>query len=187
MRSPGREKDSSWNALMVSRLSLLVAVGIALYAVESYMPRPLPWVRLGLSNVVALVALVAFGFGQALAVSVLRALLGALISGSLFTPSSVFSLCGGVVSVSLMGIVHLQWGRLFSPIGISIFGALGHNLTQLGLAYLVFVRKFELLLMVPFGIFLSVIMGTVVGVTGLLLLQGLERIGIGREERLASG
>jgi heptaprenyl diphosphate synthase len=187
MRSPGRETRSSWSTYAISRLSLLVAVGIALYVVEGYLPRPVPWIRLGLSNVVTLVALVGFGFGEAFAVGFLRVLLGALISGSLFSPAFLFSLVGAGASVSLMGLTHLRWKRVFSPIGISIFGALGHNITQLTLAYLLFVRKFELLLMAPFVIFLSVIMGSVVGVAGVLLLDGMERAGLRHREHLASG
>jgi heptaprenyl diphosphate synthase len=183
MRSPGKEPALFGSSRTISRLSLLAAVGIALYVVEGYLPRPVPWTRLGFSNVVVLVALVAFGFREALAVGLLRIVLGSMLSGSLFSPAFLFSLSGGLVSISLMGVIHSQWKHLFGPVGISVFGALGHNVAQFALAYLLYVRKFELLLMTPFVILVSIVMGSAVGAAGCLLLEGMGRIGIGFGEQ----
>lgn len=112
----------------LTRVSMLIAVAIALGWVERLIPMEhiVPGVKLGLANVVVLVALDRFGTKEAVSVMLLRVVL----SGFLFsTPSAlIYSLSGGVLSLLIM-IAALRWRRL-SLIGVSVLGAVFHNIGQ---------------------------------------------------------
>jgi len=51
----------------LTRLGLLTAMALVLFLVEAALPRPLPWMKLGLGNAAVLAALLLFGAGPALA------------------------------------------------------------------------------------------------------------------------
>lgn len=119
-------KESSVQKM--ARVSMLIAAAIALGWIERMIPleNVLPGVKLGLANVVVLVALDRFGTKEAVLVMLLRVLL----SGFLFsTPSALlYSLSGGILSLVVM-IPALHWKRL-SLIGVSVLGATCHNIGQ---------------------------------------------------------
>ncbi|HHW54788.1 MAG: Gx transporter family protein [bacterium] len=116
------------------QLSLLVAVGIALHVFEAMLPvnvLPVPGAKLGLANIVTLLTLVLLGYREALGVVLLRSLLASLIAGTFLTTTFYLSFAGALGSGLIMGLLyHLSRGRL-SLVGISISGAVVHNVSQL--------------------------------------------------------
>ncbi|MFQ5905666.1 MAG: Gx transporter family protein [bacterium] len=169
----------------IARLSLLIALALALYTLESLLPRPLPWLRLGLSNALVLAALLIYGLRLALVVSVSRTLLGSLLIGSFLGPGFVLSISAGVVSCVAMGTASFLGRKALGTTGISVFGALAHNFTQLGLAYLLFIRRLEIFMLTPLFLLLSVGTGIVTGVAAHFLCQragsALCHCGLGKE------
>lgn len=119
-------------------LSLLVAMGTALHVVEGMLaiPLPVPGVKLGLANVVTLLALNLYGVRDALGVALLRVVLGSLIGGFFLSPGFLLSATGAVGSTFVMALL-IRRTRCFSMIGISMAGAVAHNLGQLLAASLV--------------------------------------------------
>ena len=67
---------SARSPALVARLGLLAAAASILFILESLAPRPLPWMRLGLGNLPVLIALLAYGPGPALSVSMVKLFLG---------------------------------------------------------------------------------------------------------------
>lgn len=112
-------------------LALLVAVAVAVNAVENSLPTPFPWVRLGLANAVGLLVLVRYGFREAVTVTLARVALSSLVSGGLLGPAFVLSLGGSLAAVAVTGL--LAPTRLFSPLGLSLAGSFTHTLTQFAL------------------------------------------------------
>lgn len=166
------------NTRKTVRLALLVAAGLTLFVFESSIPKPLPWLRLGLANVATLLALYLFGVKEALIVASLRALLGSVIVGGLFSPSFLFSFLGGLFSAGLMAFVYTYLDEIFSVIGVSIWGALAHNVTQLALAMAIFVHRWEMLYLMPLFLVSTVVTGFLTGfVVFLLLLKFSQRDG----------
>jgi heptaprenyl diphosphate synthase len=145
------------------RLSLLVSVGLILYVLEAHIPQPLPWARIGLANVVTLMALILWGFWEALVVVLLRTFLGSLVVGTLLSPVFLFALGGGLASLICMGLAHRYLQPLLSVVGISVLGALAHNLTQLTLAYSLYVHRGQIFFLLPFLLLASVLTGFFVG------------------------
>jgi len=119
-------------------LGLLIAIAGILHIVESWLPLPLPLpgAKLGLANVISLVALVCFGWRQALCVAIGRVLLGSAFSGVLLGPTFVMSLSGAVGSLLVMGYAWHYWRPYLSIIGISVLGSFVHNTIQLSIASL---------------------------------------------------
>jgi len=113
-------------------LALLVAMGTALHVVEGMLsiPMPIPGVKLGLANIVTLLAIYLYGFRDGMTVALLRVLLGSLIGGMFLSPGFLLGLTGAVSSTLVMAFL-LKRTNCFSMIGISMAGAVAHNIGQL--------------------------------------------------------
>lgn len=158
------------------RVALLSAYAIALHGFESLLPTPIPWLRLGLSNIITLVALCLYGVRIAMMVTLIRVILSSIFTGTFLGPSFMLSLGGGITSTLAMGVVIFFVPRLFSTIGLSVIGALFHNIAQLLLAYVFFIQRIGAVLLIsPFIILLGVLTGTVNGVIAELIMQNLKK------------
>ena len=118
----------------VARYGLLAALALILSWVESLVPAffAVPGMKLGLTNLVVLVALYRMGARGALAINLLRILLAALLFGNGF--SLLYSLAGGLLSGAVM--ILLKRGGRLHVVGVSVAGGLSHNLGQLLVAML---------------------------------------------------
>ncbi|HID10641.1 MAG TPA: heptaprenyl diphosphate synthase [Candidatus Latescibacteria bacterium] len=152
---------------------MFAAGGAALSLLENALPRPLPWMRIGLANVATLLALYLYSARAALSVALLRVLLGGVL-GRGFGPGFLLSAGGGLAAWGAMSAVRGAFGRAFSVVGVSVWGALAHNLTQLTLAHLVIVRTGAIWGLLPAFLWAAGVAGVVTGVlaySGLKLLE----------------
>ena len=161
------------------RIALLSSYALALHGLESLIPMPLPWIRVGLSNIITLMTLLLFGFRAAVMVTLTRVTLASLFNGSFLGPGFILSLMGGISSILSVACVFTLLPGVFGPVGLSLIGALFHNLSQLLLAYALFIQKAEPVLIVcPVLILLGTITGLVNGLTTDLLIRNLKMSGI---------
>ena len=151
------------------QLALLVAIASILFTLESLVQSPLPWMRLGLANMITVLALRWWGMKEAMAIVVLRVLLGSFLVGKFFHPVFLMSLSGGIMAALTMGIVMKSTKEVFSLIGISIIGSFFKNVTQLIVAYLIYIRHFQLFSLLPLFLLSSLIGGAVVGILSHLI------------------
>lgn len=156
-------------------LSILVSIGLALSILESSIPLPfaIPGARLGLSNMVVLITLVAFGFKESLVVSGLKSIVLMLVTGSI--SSFIYSFFGAIVSCISMYIVYKYFSRVFSLIGVSIFGALFHNFTQVSIASLM-MNNMRIYTYLPFLMLASIFTGYFVGLSSIYIIKGLKSV-----------
>jgi len=159
-----------------ARLSLLVGIGLILFLFETLIPRPLPWLKPGLAHVSTLIALYGFGNRAALIVVVVRIILGALILGTLFSPTFMLSFCGGIIATLVMAFAKHYFSKIFSIFGISIIGAVVHTLTQLFLVALLIVQKLDILYLMPVMILSSIFTGFVVAFVSYFILLKIKII-----------
>jgi len=137
--------------LAPNKISVLAAfsiLAVALFTLENFLPRPLPFLKIGLANVFVLLILWQLDLLSALIVSLVKVFIGSFISGLVFTPVILFSLTGSVLSLVIMYIA-LKIKIKFSIIGVSILGALVHNVSQLCLAYLILFPNTKLFYFLP--------------------------------------
>ena len=151
-------------------ISMLSACGLVFFVFESFLPL-LPWFRPGLGNIATILALMIFGFGDAAKVTILRIVLGALVLGRLFTPVFIFALSGGFASLIVMALVMRFAGRVFGPVGISVLGAVAHNIIQLCVAYLLFVKSVEVFIFTPVFLMAGVVTGTITGLVAAMVFE----------------
>jgi heptaprenyl diphosphate synthase len=157
------------------RIALLSAYALALHGFESLIPMPIPWLRIGLANIITITAFILLGFRAALMVTLVRVVVASIFTGSFLGPGFMLSMGGGIASILAMGIVFYIVPGLFGPVGLSLIGALFHNLSQIFLAYVLFIRRIEpILLITPILILIGTITGLVNGLAADLLLKGLK-------------
>jgi len=111
--------------------AVLVALALAISYVERFIPLqmliPLPGVKLGLANVVTLIALYLLGNQSAFTILILRCLFGAVFGGGI--TGLLFSLTGGILSMTVM--CFCKNIPFLSVYGVSILGAAAHNIGQI--------------------------------------------------------
>ena len=114
--------------------AVLISLALMLNYLERFIPLqlliPLPGVKLGLANVVTLVALCLLDVKSAFAILLCRCVLGAMFGGGV--TGLMFSLTGGMLSVCVMALSMRRC--LFSVYGVSILGAAAHNVGQIAAA-----------------------------------------------------
>jgi heptaprenyl diphosphate synthase len=155
-------------------LGLFIAIAVSLHAFESLLPTPVPWLRLGLANVMTLVALYLYDGRAAWTVSLARVGIGALLLGRIFGPGFWLALVGTLFATSAMIIVYRVAGRRLSPIGISAIGAGGHALGQILAARLLVVQHAAVWQILPFFLLSTLLAGVLTGWLAALLLEELR-------------
>lgn len=154
-------------------LGILCALATALSFLEGFLPvLPVPGAKLGLSNLVTMVALSSMGLPAALTVTLAKALFALLRGGTAF----LMSLSGGLLSTLVMALAWRLFRRRFSFVGIGILGAVAHNGGQLGMA--VILLGPSILAYGPWLLVLALIAGTATGLTLNLTLPALRRLHI---------
>jgi heptaprenyl diphosphate synthase len=156
------------------RVAILSAYALALHGFESLIPTPVPWLKFGFANIITLVALILYGFRTALMVTLIRVVLASIFMGSFLGPGFILSAGGGLASVAAMGLSLRLFRNLFGTVGISLLGALFHNLAQLFLAYFLFIRRFEAILFIsPLILLAGSLTGIVNGIVSDIMIRNL--------------
>ena len=114
--------------------AVLAALALALSYIEGMFPPPvpLPGFKLGLANIVTVYALCALGALPALAILLVRVLLGAMFAGN--ASALIYSLLGGFAAMLVM--IALKRFDKLSIYGVSVGGAAAHNCGQVAAAVL---------------------------------------------------
>lgn len=157
----------------IAMFALMIALAMILGYIERLIPIPFlaPGMKLGLANIVTMLALYKMGTRDAFLISVTRILLSALLFGNFF--SLAYSLSGGLLSLLIM--VLLKKSDKFSIVGVSIAGGLCHNIAQIAVAA-VLLDTGEFIYYLPVLLITGTITGTLIGTLGGLLLKRLDRI-----------
>ena len=142
-------------------LALFTTIALGLYWVESLLPIPvpIPGIKLGLANIVTLIILKNFSIREAFPVLIIRILVATVLFGQFI--SLFYSLSGGILCMLSMLVIHhlLKGHFLFLT---AVFGALFHNLGQLGVAMLL-TSSIAPLTYLPFLILSATITGLFTG------------------------
>ncbi len=153
----------SINTRKMVLMSLMVAYSLALYILETVIPNPLmalfPGAKLGLSNIITLLCLINFGFKDTFVILTVRIILSSIFAGPAST--ILFSISGGYLS--LFGMQAAIKIKGFSTIGISVLGAIMHNIGQLLMASLI-ISSISIMSYLPFMLGASVLTGIFIGV-----------------------
>jgi heptaprenyl diphosphate synthase len=132
MPQPGRAESTT--------LALMGSLCLFLSAIEYLIPKPLPFMRIGLANLPLLLALNIFGAKDFFLLALIKVLGQGIIGGTLFSWVFLFSVAGTFTSAALMYLLRGFINQKYLGFtGLSCAGAVASNGIQLVLArYLVF-------------------------------------------------
>jgi heptaprenyl diphosphate synthase len=153
----------SLSARSVSRLAIFVAVATVLQIAESLVPKPLPWLRLGLANAVTLLVLIRWSVAAAAVVTVVRLGLGGLVLGTLGSPAFLLSTAGALAALAVMALAVRAAMPPLSPLGVSVLGAAVHVGGQRGAFSVLFGVGSAALVLAPLLVSTAVPLGLVSG------------------------
>lgn len=150
---------------------LLVALAFVLSWVEMQIPYffAVPGIKLGLTNLVILIALYRLGSADAFALNVVRILLVSFTFGNM--AALLYSLAGGMLSFLAMYL--MKRFTKFSVKLVSVFGGIFHNVGQILVAMLV-LKSVHVLWYLPYLWISGIVAGIVIGLIGELVMQKLK-------------
>ena len=165
------QSPRSTSASFVARVGLMASLALIFSYVEAIIPyNPgIPGIKLGIANVVTVIALYRFGPKDAVAVSIIRVVIAGLLFNGLF--GMLYSLAGA--ALSLAGMIMLKKTGLFSVTGVSMAAGVLHNLGQLLMAAAL-IEDLRIFFYFPVLMFSGIAAGILVGIISALVLRALR-------------
>lgn len=157
----------------IAFLGLLVALAFVLSYIEFLLPLNIgiPGAKVGLANLVVMVALYTLGTKNAFILSVVRVVLVGLTFGNL--AMMMYSLAGA--GLSFLAMVIAKKTKLLSITGVSVLGGVCHNLGQIIVAMFV-LETASLVYYLPFLIVIGTISGVVIGILSGMIISRVQRL-----------
>ena len=154
----------------IALYGVLTALALILSYVESQIPplMAIPGMKLGLTNIVVLVALYNIDEKGALAINAVRIIIVSILFGTAM--SLAFSLSGGILSYIVM--VLLKKTDKLSITGVSIAGGVSHNIGQILIA-MVLLHTHAIAYYLPLLWLSGIISGLAIGIVGALICSRL--------------
>ena len=159
----------------IAAFGVYVALAMIFSYIELQIPPlvAIPGIKLGLPNVVIIIALYKFGWKEAIVINVLRVLLVSVLFGTVL--SLLYSVAGAILSLFVM--IILKKSKIFSTVLVSVFGAISHNIGQITVAIFV-LETSELLYYLPVLLITGTISGMLLGLIGATIVKKLDNIKI---------
>lgn len=159
------------NNRIVALTGVFIALALVLSYLESLIPvfAAVPGIKLGIANIVTMLAMYKLGVKPAIVISVGRIVLSGILFGNLYV--IIYSLVGGVLSICVM--IILKKIRLFSVVGVSVAGAVAHNAGQIIVAVFL-MENVNILYYLPVLIISGVIAGTMVGILTVYIIKNIR-------------
>ena len=152
--------------------AMLCALAIVFHYVESMVviTLPVPGFRLGLANILSLIALYYFDARALFTIGIVRVLFASLLSGMLFATSFWLSLAGMLLSALTMTIARRC--SCFSIYGVSVLGSAAHCVAQVMVVTWIY-QQFFMQALLPILVALSIPTGLLIA---MLADQVLKRL-----------
>ncbi len=145
-------------AMILSYLESLVPIGFAV-----------PGIKLGLANLVTIVALYKLGIKDTIIISLGRILLSGVLFGNMMI--IIYSLAGAFLSILVMVLVKKT--RMFSATGVSVCGAIAHNLGQIIVAVISLENMNIMYYMIVLAI-AGTVAGTIIGILSGMIIKNIR-------------
>ncbi len=156
-----------WKSLTPERKATLVAFLTALSAVlsviDTFIPKPMPLLKLGLANIVTVVLAVEDRLVLGLETAFFRTLIAALLLGTAFSFTHLLSFSGAVLSVlASWATAKLLAGKV-STVGVSVAGAFASVAGQGAVVLLFFGYDRGTVLLLSYFVWFALAMGILIG------------------------
>lgn len=147
---------------------VFTALALIFSYVETLIPIHIgiPGVKLGLANLIVVIALYRIGVRESYVLSVLRVILAGFLFGNLF--AILYSLAGGLFSLTVMAF--LKKTEKFSVLGVSMAGGVFHNIGQLMMATIV-LESLSITYYLPVLLISGIVTGLLIGIVANEMLK----------------
>ena len=171
VKNKNTANQSKHNAQEMALCGILIALAMILSYLESLVPihMAVPGVKLGLANLITIIALFRLGLRDTIMISVGRIVLSSVLFGNFAV--MLYSLAGACFSILTMSI--MKAGKRFSVTGVSVGGAVSHNLGQILVAAIVMenARIFYYMAVLTLS---GTIAGVAIGILSVYLLKNIH-------------
>ena len=159
----------------IATYGMMVALALIMSYIEAQIPAfvAVPGMKLGLTNIVVVVALYLIGPKSAMFINVIRIILVSLLFGN--TMSFDFSIAGGMISTVVM--LFLKKIDRFGVIGVSAAGGISHNIGQI-LVAMVLLHTSAIAWYLPILWISGIVSGIVIGVISGIVTNRLKTISL---------
>lgn len=157
----------------ITELGLILATAFVLSYLEACIPVlvAVPGVKLGLANIATMFVLYRYHTPKAFVFMVVRVLLTSVLFSGMNT--FFFGFTGGCISIFFMAFaIRIQ---KFSTLGVSIMGAIGHNIGQIFVAWVI-MDNAHIIYYLPVLILSGLVSGFFVGYISYLLLKKFQSV-----------
>lgn len=157
----------------IAYLGLLIALAFVSSYIEFLLPVNLgiPGAKLGLANLVIIVALYTLGEKTAFTLSMIRIVLVGFTFGNM--ASMLYSFAGGIISLAVM--ILAKKTKLLSVMGVSVLGGIFHNVGQIIMAIWVVNTK-SLIYYLPVLMVFGCLSGVAIGILGAMVIKRIQGI-----------
>ena len=157
----------------LSLMAMLTAASIIVFVIEAQIPAPVPvpGVKLGLANVITLIAMLLLGRREAGLILAVRIVMGSVFAGGV--SAFLFSISGGVLAYAVMCITVTRFPRKMLWV-VSALAAVAHNLGQL-LAAIAVTKTAALMVYAPVLLASGIITGVFTGLVAMYLVRRLDK------------
>ena len=163
------ERNLFMKTKKVALFGMLVALAFIFSYIEHLIPLPLPTgVKLGVANIVVIVALYFLGGKEAIVISFIRIVLSGFAFGISTLP---YSLVGG--SLSLLVMIGMKKSDKFGLAGVSVTGSVFHNIGQTIVAMCLLGKN--TMYYFPILLLSGIIAGILIGIISAIVLQKLKK------------
>ena len=157
-----------------AKYGVLVALAFIFSYLETLIPFEMigiPGIKLGLANLVVVVAMYTMRIRDALIISLVRILLVGFTFGNPY--SAIYGLCGGMVSFAVMAV--LKKADWFGITGVSLTGGIFHNIGQLLVAVFV-VENIRVAYYFPPLLIAGATTGAVIGIVAGMVVRRIKML-----------
>jgi len=154
-------------------IALLTAISLIVFVIEAQIPAPLPvpGVKLGLANMITLIAMLLLGRKEAGLVLLLRIVMGSMFAGGF--SGFLFSIAGGLLAYAVMCLTLKLFPEKLVWV-VSILGAIGHNVGQLAVSVVVS-GTVSILVYAPALIASGIVSGAFTGLGAMYVFRALKK------------
>lgn len=155
----------------IATYGVMAALAMILSYVEMQLPAfvAIPGVKMGLTNIVVIVALYKMGNKSAIFINIVRIIAVSLLFGTLM--SFAFSFTGGMLSTLVM--ILLKKTDKFSTVGVSVAGGITHNIGQI-LAAMLLLNTKAIIWYLPVLWLSGILSGLLIGLIGAIIVKRIK-------------
>lgn len=155
-------------------ISFLTATSSILSVLDTMIPKPIPFIKIGLANIIILILIKEKRLSLGFHVTLLRVLISSLMIGTFLSYTFLLSFSGAIGSLLFMALFFKLFKSTISEIGISVVGAFFNIIFQGIIVILFYGCDKGTLFFLSIMIILSLVNGIIIGVLAKLFYKNVR-------------